>query len=383
MKQLLFITLFILVSSCSNEIDSFQKEYLSFQKDYSSKDAKVTTKAQYDSLKIWAKDSAKILVDNYEKTELSDTSLLKYADLLATSGEREKSISAYQKAFTEVAIVDGKWVGKYLDLLMEEDLSDPSVREKIDKTFTDYGGSLGKEKAKKLLYYGYYLNEKNISDDAAKAFDAVVAANQSKGLTGQAVLERSVIIFEQYGVKKALSYLNEQNKDHPENKMIREKITQFNLIEKKAPELEKVYLTGKGPGIKKLRGKVILLDFWAPWCGPCRRAFPELKENYKEFHNAGFTVIGATNYYPFYRDEKENIQNISHQDYDNKLKEFKDRFQLPWEILVADSRNNRDHYGVSFIPTFFLIDRKGIIRYVQVGSKENPDFLKNKIKELL
>lgn len=383
MKQILFIALFILIAGCSSEVDSFQKEYFSFQQDYSIKDAKVATKVQYDSLKIWAKDSAKILVDKFAQTEFSDTSMLKYADLLATSGERKKSISAYQKGFTQVATPDGKWVGKYIDLLMEEDLKDSSVREKIDKTFADYGDSLGKEKAKKLLYYGYYLNEKDISNEAAEAFDAVIAANQSKSLTGQAVLERSVIIFEQDGVKKALSYLDEQKKDHPENKMIQEKITQFSLIGKKAPVLEKVYMSGKGLGIKKLRGKVILLDFWAPWCGPCRRAFPELKENFKEFHNKGFTVIGATNYYPFYRDEKENIQNISHKDYDMKLKEFKDRFQLPWEILVADSRSNRDHYGVSFIPTFFLIDRKGIIRYVQVGSKGNPDFLKNKIKELL
>jgi thiol-disulfide isomerase/thioredoxin len=165
--------------------------------------------------------------------------------------------------------------------------------------------------------------------------------------------------------------------------MISEKIKQLELIGKKAVEPDVKYWLGKAIPLKTLRGKVVMLDFWAPWCGPCREAFPGLKKLYEQFHHRGFEIISLTNYYPFYRDDREVVKEASAEVYDKKLKEFIKRFALPWSILMAENNSNREKYSVSFIPTFFLIDKSGIIRYAQVGTRKDKNHLKRKIESLL
>ena len=384
MKNLLNIfTILVLLIGCSVDPAQFNMEYDGFASEYKAKRENVRTSAQYDSLKTWAKETAIVIVDKYTQAGFKDTTLSKLANLMAYSEMSEEAISAFENSFKDQKTPDISFVSKYIDLLMKEDLKNEEIRNKANKALTEYKDILGDKWTSKTLYYGYYLAEKGLSKPAAGVFNQVIEANTSGNLTGQAVLEIAAITYEEAGIEKTLEYLKKQDTTFPDNKMIKDKIVQFRLIGKKAPGLTKVLTIGEGTSLKKLKEKVVMLDFWAPWCGPCRRAFPEMKELYKEFKDQGFIIVGATNYYPFYRDENENIQTISEKDYDKKLEEFKTRHELPWPFLVAKDKVNRNNYGVSFIPTFFLIDKKGIVRYAQVGTKEDPEFLKNKIKELL
>ena len=188
-------------------------------------------------------------------------------------------------------------------------------------------------------------------------------------------------MFETTNVEEAISYLRSMEEKYPENKMIFEKVNQLMLIGNKAPMLDQKYWIGNN--LTKFKGHVTMIDFWAPWCGPCRRAFPEMKELYSTYHGKGLEIISATNYYKFYRDDREYIEDISQEDYDKKLVEFKERFELPWSVLMADSRVNRDNYSVSFIPTFLLVDKKGIVRHVQVGTRSDKSRLHKIIESLL
>jgi thiol-disulfide isomerase/thioredoxin len=100
---------------------------------------------------------------------------------------------------------------------------------------------------------------------------------------------------------------------------------------------------------RQLKGKVVLVDFWATWCGPCCAELPNVKRAYQKYHDAGFEVVGVS----------------LDTDMDT-LNEFLAARQIPWSILVGGTEAGRGfdqplaaYYGVSSIPTAILIDQNG------------------------
>lgn len=137
-----------------------------------------------------------------------------------------------------------------------------------------------------------------------------------------------------------------------------------------APPVSLPLLSEEGSGefsLASLRGKVVYLDFWASWCGPCRLSFPELEQLREELGPRGFEVVA-----------------VSVDEVEEDALAFLDELPVSYPVVIDSSSETFDLFGVIGMPTGYLIDRAGVVRLVHQGyRKGDAADLRLKIVELL
>jgi thiol-disulfide isomerase/thioredoxin len=129
-------------------------------------------------------------------------------------------------------------------------------------------------------------------------------------------------------------------------------------------ELSFTAIDGRTVDVQKLKGKVVLVDFWATWCGPCMVALPEVVETYKKLHEKGFEIVG-----------------ISLDKSKDALEKVVERYQMPWpQFFDGRGWGNKFaiEYNITAVPTMWLVDKTGKLRTMK--AREN---LEEQIKDLL
>jgi len=141
----------------------------------------------------------------------------------------------------------------------------------------------------------------------------------------------------------------------------------YKLLGEPAPELSMIdqWFPGTQKKFADMKGKVILLDFWATWCGPCYEAFPLLKEWNQDHAREGLVILGVTKYYG-----KANGLAVDELGEIESLKRFRETHKLPYDFVVANGASSQLLYGATALPTTILIDRKGVIRYAESGTSQ-------------
>jgi peroxiredoxin len=128
------------------------------------------------------------------------------------------------------------------------------------------------------------------------------------------------------------------------------------LVGKPAPDFEPAVQAGPKLGkLSSLRGKVVLIDFFATWCGPCVMAMPHLEELHQKLGPKGLTVLGIST-------ESSAIVAGAAQ-----------RFRLSYTLASDENEGISGSYRVFALPTMILIDKKGVVREVSVNDPEAID----------
>lgn len=139
------------------------------------------------------------------------------------------------------------------------------------------------------------------------------------------------------------------------------------LIGKKAPDFTLRDINNRPFNLSSLRGKVVILNFWATWCPPCRAEMPPLNNLYREMRNKGLEVVAIST------DRSSSV-----------IKDYISKNPIDFTVLIDTDNKVSRQFKVFSIPTTFLIDRNGIIieRYLGEENWTSPE-IKKKIKEVL
>lgn len=133
----------------------------------------------------------------------------------------------------------------------------------------------------------------------------------------------------------------------------------------KAPEFTLADLSGQKINLEDYKGKVVLVDFWATWCGPCRLEIPGFVDLVNKYRDQGFAVIG-----------------VSMDDGPEPVREFYKKFKMNYPVGLGDDKLSELYGGVLGLPTSFLIGRDGRIYAKHVGATD-PSVFETEVEQLL
>jgi len=178
-----------------------------------------------------------------------------------------------------------------------------------------------------------------------------------------------VVFARKKGRVEVYNFMNMAFSASLDNEVITKVVLPDSLLGKTAPELKVTkWYNGNFAGIHNSTGKVILLDFWATWCVPCKKMFPALRKYQDKYRNDNLIIIGLT--------KLDGTQSAK------VVEEFINKENFNYLIGISEEAFNDIFYGVGAIPHAVLIDKKGIVRKYIVGYHED-DALEKEIVRLL
>ena len=137
-----------------------------------------------------------------------------------------------------------------------------------------------------------------------------------------------------------------------------------NLVNKPAPHLAGTSLSHTPVSLAHERGKIVLLNFWATWCGPCRLEMPQFEAWQKQYAAKGLQVIG-----------------VAVDDSEGPVQAYANKLRLNYPVIMGSAKLG-ETYGIYGVPVTYLIDRHGVIRAHFTGGNHVPAIHQEMLKLL-
>lgn len=130
-----------------------------------------------------------------------------------------------------------------------------------------------------------------------------------------------------------------------------EKTSIFGNNSSQAPDFTVKDLKGREISLSNYSGKVVFLNFWATWCGPCKAEIPSFIEAYKQYKDKGMAIIGIS------------VDRIS----PNSVLKFAEKYKINYPVIMSTAKIQKDYDPGPYIPTTIIVDQEGKIRHRHIG----------------
>lgn len=383
---LFLITIFFIACQTGKEdLKKFSDDYSQIFQTLKEKQAEVKTREEYTAFNEEKKKEYENLLKKYEASpDIEGIEILRSKALL----ELEKFDDAEKKIDQVLAdkpdsIIEAKMVKVNILLKKQKYEAAYDIFKDIESEVKDrddlfnaifYLALLHKDNDVKRAYSEKFLNAKDVPEERAKN-RYLMYSNLAKVATLEGDMNKAKDI-----LKQGMA----DTKEERQKLSLEKQMGQLDFIGKEAMPLNaNKWINSEPLTLADLKGKAVVVYFWAPWCFPCRVLIPTIIEEYNDKKDKGFMVIGITKLTGKYEDDEIDKGKVSEEEELELIRKYMERKKITFPVVVAnvDDRTDLDSYKITGIPTQIFINKQGIVDFITSGSGNIP-FIKERIKSL-
>ncbi|MEN8222922.1 MAG: redoxin family protein [Acidobacteriota bacterium] len=386
-KIIAILVALVFIISCggdSADLKNLTNDYKALDAKFMEKESGIKSYKEYQAFLAEKKKAFKDIQIKYKDSARSEAIDILKAKIFLKTGDMDSA----ENLIDEVIAADGEMIDEANMVKVQALLG----KKRVDDAYSVFSGiesgvNKGKDFYSALMSFAFEASDKSVRKQySQKLIDATDLPEEFKRYTYMFYTNLASIAKEENNLEEAKKILQDAlgiTTDPRGKKSLESELAQIEFLGKKAPSISaETWLNSPSLSLDKLKGKVVIIDFWAPWCSPCRAVIPGLIEEYKKHKNDGLVVIGFTKLYGSYRDDVQNAGKVDSTKEIELIKGFAERFKIDYPIAISNEGKDFDSYMISGIPTMVFIDREGNVDHIKIGSG-NHNMVKEKIETLL